>query len=124
MTDPQDTDRPRPKYRTVLYGPNPFTEERFALGALIFRSNEDIRFVENQDRACARCLGGGPLVGLVNIVVGDFLAAQAREQPLDWDQPPRSAGPLISLGNVRLMPLGVEDPEAWIRLLFRPNRDR
>jgi hypothetical protein len=94
-------------YRMVLFVPDPFTEGRVPIAALV-DDGQKVTVVQAPHRPCAECLGGVAADALVDIILSDLNGITT------IDHLPESVGPQVMLSVVRKLPDGVKEPVAWV----------
>lgn len=101
------------RYRHILFTPDPYTSERFVVGA-VWRDGDVNRVIMATDPPCEHCIGSKAAAQL-RLVTSGLGAAMPSFVEL-----PEHVGPHFQLGASRDLPVGVE-PAEWIAGSF-PKR--
>jgi hypothetical protein len=98
-------------YRIVLFSPDPFTEARLPVGALV-QEAKGWRLVTATALPDERNLGGPKSAELLRRILRELAKAPT---------PGPSLGPHVVLGEARQVPEAVIDPRSWVRDSVLPS---
>lgn len=95
-------------FRLVHYIPDPISDERFALGAVV-SVGAQVHGVASQHLPGPSCLGGASHAGLAAFLVRQL------EEIMSLDEINRLFGPNVRVSQPQSLPASVSDPTAWVK---------
>jgi len=103
------------RFRFVHFVPDPFSGGRVPLAALVERDGS-VAVVPAMSVPGPACLGGDARAEVAQLLLEDLCDATS------FSELPDDMGPHAILGDAHAVPVGVDDPLAWVRALFTPQQ--
>lgn len=103
-----------PRFRLVLFVPNPFNGMSWPLGAMV-ETKAGVQVARSGRLPDATALGSQLTAQLAQRLHGRM------DECSDFEKVPISFGPYVVLSEVRALPAGVADPVGWIELHILPR---
>lgn len=107
----------KPAYRVISFAPNPLSDDRVALGAVVYDGSV-LRVARAKHIPGPECLGRTKSALLARHICDDLDSISA------WDRLPMSFGPFVQLGEPSALPDGLDvDAVAWVERFVLPPRE-
>jgi len=103
------------RFRFVHFVPDPFSGGRVPLAALVERDGR-VAVVPALSIPGPTCLGGDARAEVAQLLLDDLCDATS------FSELPDDVAPHAVLGDAHVVPIGVDDPLAWVQELFKPQQ--